>query len=326
MKESDFGKGAIKQHPLKIKLRRVLRPKFGGAITPYDWTKVLDCEQILGRKLNIKNQNGSESCGGQAKSRWLEIVGKLPEQSAKSIYSKIFIQGGGAYLTDLEKDLGYTSEALVPSYENGNPPSETFMEDVSWNTPLSTSGWHSVTVNIDRDSIANAVRDTGAVIFLIEGSNNGTWLSPRPQPPKKGEITWFHFMCSKGTTANKEIAMYQSWGNVGDNGVQYFGDYIDSGYLHDVFTFVPNNPKPKYTFLYNLQFGNSGQEVANLQRILKYEGYFPYTTFGYFGALTAEALLNWQLAHHVDAQQTLVQLQGHYFGLKSRTIANTIYS
>lgn len=84
---------------------------------------------------------------------------------------------------------------------------------------------------------------------------------------------------------------------------------------------------PKYNFIRNLQYGDKGVEVVALQDMLKYEGYFPanHSSTGNYYGLTSKAVLEWQKAHNVDKIQTLEELQGRFFGNKSREIANKIY-
>jgi hypothetical protein len=268
--ETGHGTGCIKQPKWKIKLHRAMRAKhktIGAA--PFDWVKGWDCEETTGVKFPIKNQNGAGECGGCAGSRFLEIVRTIlgvpfEEVSEKSIYAPNAVQGGGMSMQALENQIankGANSQADVPSWNNGFPPTEQFAEDKTWMTPellqkaMLRAGWTAKTVAIDRESIAQAIRDYGAVIWIIEGSNNNTWNSQFPKHPVKGEQTWWHFMCSKGAIGN-QINKYQSWGlmngttPIGLNGIQSFtDDYINSGYIHDVFTFFPTTQQAQKSTL-----------------------------------------------------------------------------
>lgn len=248
--EDKFGHGAKKTHKLIKKIKRIFRPKLGKAQTPFDWNNAMQ-----GKDLKIKNQGTSSSCGGQAGAYFIETqTGE--EISAKSIYAPIADYGGGTTVRQLETYLateGANSEGLVPSYDSfGNPLNESTMTDLSWQNPQMTAeafkraGYTPLSIDIDIDSIAAAIRDYGAVIWEIQGQNNGTWLSTNPLPPSKSNKNeiWAHFMCSKAplltSNSTKQIAFFQSWGNgVGNNGIQYFDEnYINSGYVVDCFTFV----------------------------------------------------------------------------------------
>jgi hypothetical protein len=86
-------------------------------------------------KLKREHQGSSLSCVGQGWSKYLEIInysetGTYTDLSARDIYSQIFLQEGGAYIRDGAKiavNIGNCEERLMPSYENGQWPSEQFM-------------------------------------------------------------------------------------------------------------------------------------------------------------------------------------------------------
>ena len=253
--------GAIPVHPLLRKLNRWLRPSYSKHLrkrvgyAPVDWTKPY--ASPIG---SIKNQQQSESCGGQAGSYWLTTERMIQginegDISAKSIYAPIACQGGGTTVSALENQLtiaGGNLEATVPSTAPDGTCTEAFMEDLSWKTvatdqdAIKRAGYTIMSVAIDIDSIAEAIQNEGGVIWEIVGQNNGTWLSPYPQPPVNSKNTWNHFMRGFGyqTGVNgQQIDCTQSWGiSVGDGGIQHFlQNYIDSGYIVDVFTFVKDN-------------------------------------------------------------------------------------
>lgn len=255
MKEEDVKHGALKENKLVTKIKRALRPKhhaLGGAPVPFDWTVGVETN------CKIKNQGQSESCGGQSGGKWVEVA--VPKQlevpqaevSAKSIYSQGFYpNGGGMYessLTNIISNGQYALEADVPSYDtSGNPLTEEQYRDTSWGKAFSNKKWVKVTVNIDKQSIAEAINSTGGVIWRIEGQNGNipSWTSSTPVPPLQSNpnALWGHYMCVTGAKSSypKPIRADQSWGDgIGDQGRQYFDDdYIKSGYITDAFTFVP---------------------------------------------------------------------------------------
>ena len=243
--EGQFGHGAIEK---KLDLRD---QKLGSASAPFDWSSGYDIETALGAVFNrsfvtpTKNQGQSYSCGGQAGS-YLEAtlkalgIGSFDEKSAKYIYSQIFYPTGGSTLRDVLNLItrGVASESQVVSYEAGNPPSETFMRDTSHNsgTNASTSlATGYAFVHPDIESVAQAVRDNHGAIILIQGQDNGTWLSATPKAPV--EAVWAHFLfCGKAKLINgkKYIGVHNSWGNIGENGWQWISeDYFNSGFITD---------------------------------------------------------------------------------------------
>lgn len=307
--ENQFGHGA-KHSWIRTKISRALRPKVGKAGIPFDWNAGFDIEQKIGQ-IPIKNQFQSSSCGGQAKSYWFGAVNALlsgqpyVEQSAKSIYSRILYPGGGTTVPSMEKDLGALDESILPSYRGGTTD-EAWMTDTSWvnaqnlQLEMAKQGWIAKTVDIDIESIAEAIRDFGGVIWLIRGQNGNTptWLSPTPKPPSKTNpnLIWGHFMYSgKAFSVNfiKNIGSFQSWGvTVGDNGKQYFTEeYINSGFITDVFTF---EKKTKFIFNRDLKKGDTSSDVFELQKRL---GVVPMTS--YFGWITFFAVILYQKTHGI---------------------------
>lgn len=227
---SSFGR---KFRPHNDKLR------FAAPFQAFDWNVGYDIEKDLGVSLPVKNQGVSLSCGGQAAAT-LELVNELfltktfRERSAKDIYSHIWVSGGGTTSNRIIWHMttkGIAEEALVPSYENGQPPSEQFMEDVSYDTQaietnaLSAVDTQGISIGLTIDKIAQAVQDYGGVILAIAGENNGTWLSPFPTPPQTPE--WGHFVYvgkAKMINGKKYIGILNSWGDIGDKGWQWLGE------------------------------------------------------------------------------------------------------
>lgn len=291
--ENQFGHGGKinKFH----KIRRVLRPKFskiGKSSAPVDWNIPYSVERdlasilgILNFKLPVKNQGTSFSCGGQLASQ-LEAINEgfrnksFEEKSAKYAYSHIFYPGGGTTTNKLEKLLlntGVASEKLVSSYENGQPPAEPFMTDLSYENPSIdinasiTKDSKIVTISTTNiDEIAQSIRDLNGVGMLFRGQNNGTWLSDFPKPPSSNLSLWGHFIVLveyKLINGKKYVGALNSWGNtIGHYGIQYFGEeYFTSAYVNDVFGIYQNPPviytPTEYNWIMKLLF--------------KYFGYIP---------------------------------------------------
>lgn len=107
---------------------------------------------------------------------------------------------------------------------------------------------------------------------------------------------------------------------------------------------VPVPGKPKYTFTQKLVFipwdnannqpsntvlhENQKSDVAALQDILKFEGFFPVNTAstGYFGSITAKALLFFQKKYTIDTDVVLDGLKGQICGPKTMEKLNELYS
>lgn len=100
------------------------------------WEQGFDNEKKYG-KLKREHQGSSLSCVSQAWSKYLEMLNKIEEGdftdlSARDIYSQIYLPNGGAFIRQGGKvavNKGNCKEALMPSYENGKPPTEQFMRN-----------------------------------------------------------------------------------------------------------------------------------------------------------------------------------------------------
>jgi hypothetical protein len=257
--ENKYGHGGIRHSKFRHWLKRNSRPKLGKSEVPFDWSKPIPMPNDP-----IKNQGTNFSCGRQAGSYLQRIllrnIGKEQgEISAKSGYGRYCAPGGGMTIDAVETCVGAFGanlEATVPSYALNSTPeiplTELEIEDVSWETAqtdadaLTRAGLTPVTVNVDKDSMAEAIRDYGGIIMLIQGQNGNqpyNWTTATPAPPQKGnpDPLWEHYMCLAGTNTTQLIA-FQSWGTeVGSRGLQAFDEtYINSGHILDCFAFVPD--------------------------------------------------------------------------------------
>lgn len=264
MSTTQFGKGVIRRNPLVKKLQKLLRrmngQRIGKSSVPFNWTKGYDVRDTIG-SIQVKNQGSSSSCGGQAGAYFLEIQERLRNIkegaiSAKSIYSPWTNLGGGMTVTQVNTQIGAHGanlEVTVPSYyiggqQTGNPLPEYLMTEQSWMTDMiimdavKRAGYTPYDIAEDIETVAQTVQNYGAVIWEIRGTDNGTWLSAFPSIQKIGNPSWYHFMCVIGAkliNGKKYLIVLNSWGNIGDGGVQYFGEeWFTSGNIIDAFTFI----------------------------------------------------------------------------------------
>lgn len=299
---------------------------------PFNWAIGYDIEEQLKAKTNssfstpTKDQGQSGSCGGQAWSYYDAAIeamytSSFEERSARFVYSQTFVPGGGSdgrTNCDLVKSKGDAREAVLISYDRGNPPSEAFMENHSDITSAVLTdamkgkalSYAMVPANID--AVAQAVRDCGGVIIGIAGADNGTWLSDNPQHPVPGDDLWYHWLyVGKARLFNgkKQVGVHNSWGSsVGDNGWQWIDEaYFTApgAYIFEVWSmlFNPNGVLPmfKHTFNTDLEYGQSNDEVLALQTALQTDGDFPATVTPtkYFGTITRTAVEKFQLKYGV---------------------------
>ena len=267
--------------------------------TPFDWTLGFDVEQ--GFKINLKDQDGSSSCGGQAWAYYGQVLDNdHDEKSAKFIYGNTAVAGGGsAGRTNSEfvKTKGWGLEKLTPSYLNGNPAPEEFylQKDISeeaYKQALTDKALSYAYVNASNsDELSMAIKDNHRCVIGIEGQNNGTWLSKFPKPPVGTSGIWRHWVYvgkMKLIDGKKYFGFINSWGNVGEDGWQWIGEE----YLPHTFggwTLIYD--KQITLLVQTLRYGSRGEQVKILQKFLGCE------PDGIFGNITKRLTTAWQLSH-----------------------------
>jgi hypothetical protein len=350
--ESKLGKGAVPDYifPWDAKWEDIAIAR-GSA--PFDWTAGIDIEANLASVLNnpsfklpVKNQNGSGSCGGQAWSQYSGVLEAFfdktfEERSAKYIYSQTFVSpDGGSNGRDNSNiciNQGVSVEVLCPSYDNGQPPSESYMErpqditqvartDASTDRELSAAVVNSENI----DSVAQAIRDNYGCVLGVAGTNNGTWLSSFPQPPNTTDVLWGHWLYAgkaKMIDGKKYIGVINSWGaDVGENGWQWLGEeYFNATDIFNVWTMVFNEKSSmqfKHDFLVNLKMGDKSSEVSSLQEALKIDGEFTVNPTGFYGEITRQSVLAFQKKYEINSQGT----NGTVVGPHTRQKLNEIFN
>lgn len=356
LKSENFNPGAIKD---REDPRDFTWEEIGAALPPYDWTKTYSVQNEMrtalgdtGFTIPVKDQNTSYSCGGQGWGYYgagLETIftKTFEERSAKFIYSQTHAYGGGSNGRDncqLVINQGWGLEMLTSSYNNGQPPTEAFMTrsaDITdfarSRAKLSKALAYANTGN-SIDSIAQAIQATKGVILGITGSNNGTWLSEKPAPPKNGQSFWYHWVWASEVgmfQGEKAVRILNSWGpSVGQQGWQwitesYFKAHISSSYgtspIWSGWTLPFNLTTPpdafQHAFNTNMTYGENNSEVLALQTALQVSGDFPASIApsGFYGNATAAAVYKFQVRYGVDSPDR------NHAGPKTRALLNNIF-
>jgi C1A family cysteine protease len=247
---SKMGKGAI---PNPKDLRDYRFEIVAGAI-------VLPEEFSVKDKISrVENQDGSLSCVAQAVSSYTEVLntietGEKTQLSPRDIYSLIYLPEGGSYLRDAFKRVlnGVVKEDNAPSYENGAPPSETFMRQRADITneaieqgqeymAKSYTTWDNKNFNIYKQAI---YQGNGCVAVLA--GNGYCWQKAILTIPDICD--WHHAVFLTGwkkIDGVEYIEFLNSWGlEWGDNGYGYVPkEYIEKGLVINPTTMIdlPNN-------------------------------------------------------------------------------------
>ena len=215
----------------------------------------------------IKHQNGSGSCVSQATSYYAEVLNNRETQqwlelSPKFLYSQCFISPtGGSYTKDnmaLMCNEGIATEADLSSYENGNPPSEIFMQrkqDITAQTydnalvyiTKSYYTWDNSNIDLYKQAI---MQGNGCVV--CSWGNNYCWANANILlPDYPSQMNWLHGIYLIGwDDTKKSFKFINSWGTQwGDNGYGYLPyDYVTKGYLTNPMTMIDLNNNT-YTWL-----------------------------------------------------------------------------
>ncbi len=242
-----FGKGAI-DSPRDIrdfKANRLL----GAGPLPFNWSEGVDIIAKVG-EIPVENQFASSSCGGQALRYYLEALkrlhtGTFERLSAHDPYCQVFYPQGGTTIRDIAKlavQVGIKSEAVVPSYINGDC-TEYFMRDKSLTTATPAAPKFAefgyAFPKTDIETIACAIRDNNGAILQVTGYNNQTWLTMKPSTTVEGPA-WSHFVWACGAQViegKRYIKILNSWGNIGNNGFQFLSEDFFQGPVTNALVF-----------------------------------------------------------------------------------------
>jgi hypothetical protein len=313
------------------------------ASAPFSWQEGNGPDPALVALYTIKNQGNSYSCGGQAFSYYGQrlrnvYANDLRERSAKYPYSQVFVPGGGSSDRDLANiaiKQGFGLETDTPSYQQGMVPSEIFMErpqDITSTARIGAAkdqaSFAYAFPDINIDSIAQAASACLGAVIGIWGENNGTWLSTVPAVAKT--TAWAHYMHVAQPQiyqGKKGFWSPQSWGKtVGEGGWQFITeDHFTAGMIWAA-TVLIYNPAPvqppRHTFNINLKLGDQNDDVMALQQYLAYDGEFNVAPTGFYGQITAQAVLKFQIKYGQASVATLEELGGDTCGPATRQKLN----
>ena len=289
----------------------------------------------------IWSQNGSGSCVAMTKARQVSIeikrkTGEWIDFSPAFIYQRRVNQGEGMWVAnanDIVAKQGTTLEALMNSQnlsedEINLVPETSVAKAIAEGIKIACQSY--LYVPADMDKIAQALDKGHGVGILLYADFDE--YNEKPEARKKllytdaqikHMVTAVDYFLSED--GERCLWIEDSWGiGHGLGGRRIFTeDFVKERVrLADYFDEFNLDVKIEnsYSFKENLQFGQRNDEIKKLQKFLKERGFFPVNqeATGYYGNITAKAVLGWQLDNKVDSEETLKRLDGHYFGPKSR--------
>lgn len=304
------------------------------------------------RKFPILNQKASNQCVAFTLRKMLGIQHLLDYKeyvdfSASHIYERRanYPSAGmnGIDSMEIVRKSGVTLEELYPSKTENNDynilkilPQYSKVGEV-----FKIGAYLSVPVNID--TIASIIQRTGKGIMMFIFANSQEWKREVPIIKDKN-LTVYKATVRHAITATdfflyngkKALLIEDSWGvDSGKEGRRIITeDFFNKrcwfcAHIMN-FKFDSDELKDKeqtFNVVDTATFGDKSENVVQIQEMLKYEGLFPKNiqSTGYYGSITAKAVLQWQLKHKVDTPIILNNLGGKYFGSKSLKIYKNIY-
>lgn len=317
---------------------------------PVNW---VEKPQSAWRKFPIFNQNGSGSCVAQTMAKLLGIMYFLKNQlyvhfSATHIYQRRSNKPAGGMAAVDAFDIarkGVTLEELVPSQSMTDPQMDgisipDYKQKVG---EVFKIGNYVILPIQDIDTIASVIQKTNKGVMVWYFFEYAEWenvpsiknlnLTALSGTAVRHSVTAVDFTLYQG---KKALIIEDSWGpNFGVGGQRVITE--DFHKSRNLFAAYPitfqfeeqSTPtKPQYTFTKELKFGQTNNDIKSLQDILKYEGLFPINTesTGYYGSITAKAILAWQKKHQVASDAELDQLAGKVVGPKTIEKLNQLYA
>lgn len=313
------------------------------SFAPVNWTEkpVRDW-----RRFPIFNQDGSGSCVAQTMAKLLGVLyylknGLYVHFSATHVYQRRSNKpAGGMAGVDAFKiaQQGITLEELVPSQNMSDSQMDGIVID-QYKKDVGSIFKIPNYVELpfkDIDAVASVIQHTKKAVMVWCFFENREWLNvPKilnPNLDLYAAATARHSIAAVDFTlyqGEKALIIEDSWGPGTGLGGQriltesffkarnFFAAY-PIAFVFDDQSPTPT-PAPAYTFTKILKFGETNADIVALQKALQYFGFFPanIATTGYYGAITADAILKWQKANNVASLDELNSLAGRVFGPKS---------
>lgn len=301
------------------------------------------------KKGTLRNQNGSNSCVCQALAKAIEMSAKhkgyditLPKSATYPYQNRSNRPEGGSapvLMTHFTKNNGWYLEKDVIS-QNIN---DSMMDNYQIGKEIDKEQGYTLTYFVDAtpefEEIAQYVAEYGNTMLLVDCDYEG-YKKDIPTPNERNHQIRHEICIVDNITYNgiKYLVADESWGLLGYSELAQRGQRLITkqafyGMVEQAIVVNINKiPEKKevdykmYASLPVLQFGNRNDYVYGLQQMLIDAGFMsPDIHTTYYGNLTANALLKWQLENIKDlSQKELKSLGGKYFGPASKRAINNL--
>lgn len=196
-----------------------------------------------------ENQNGSSSCVSQAWSYYHWQL-KSKDYSRRSLYSRIFLPEGGAYLRDGGKELTSTGQATRDEAQDPHPEAEMAMRyrlDITEAQEASDIEHNYFSLSNDINTLAYCIQAYKGVVFGVRGTNRSwgeDYTNPKIPAPDDYDF-WHHALYGMGYHLHDEmeecIIAKSSWcgSQPGHHEHHIKKSYFDAGGTFDAWVLIP---------------------------------------------------------------------------------------
>jgi hypothetical protein len=244
--------------------------------------------------------------------------------SEAHLYQRRLNKSAGMYVTDVFNIAGNGTTLKLFTNENINTDAdadglkiENYAKDIGKTFAIG----QRIAVPFDIDTIASVMQTTNKPMLLMTFFTSQEWSQQFPQIQNstlrydypstlRHEIVAVDTLLYKGIRYLK-IMDSAKFGGLGErylNADWVSRRIIDASYSMN-FKFQENTDytKPKFLITKKLLFGQTDEQIKNLQDILKFEGVMPtnIASTGYFGTITKKALFDFQLKYGLDRNGSL---------------------
>lgn len=293
-------------------------------------------------KYQVRNQDGSGSCVANTIAKMLEVKYELGKgKSVKFSHAPIYLNrsnkpGTGMIGVDaLKVAVKYSScpEDTIPSENKNDAELDAIILPANYEELNNlVAPTHYATCPVDFDYVATMVNKEGCAMIWVN-TDYQSWCKDIPTPGGvKGKVV--HSITAVDTVrfnGIEYIVIEDSWGKFGKyNGQrlitrEFFKDAVwFAAVLYDFVYDITDEKFAPFTTI--MEFKQRNSEISRLQKLLQARGFFPadQSITGYYGPITALAVLQMQLKYNVDSTKVLMDLKGQRVGKKTLLKINSL--